>query len=143
MLNTAHNIGREAFWTYAMNYFSDRGFTPILPPAISRENNFYGTGFLPHEADDIYQTQDGDYLIGTSEVPVMGFHRDEIISAENLPIKYLGFSPCYRREAGSHGRDTKGLIRVHEFYKVEQVVLCEADHETSVKWHEEINRNTE
>ena len=73
----------------------------------------------------------------------MGLHSGEILNKQNLPMKYLGFSPCFRREAGSHGKDVKGLIRVHEFYKVEQVILCEANHETSVKFHEEINKNTE
>jgi seryl-tRNA synthetase len=73
----------------------------------------------------------------------MGYHMGEVIPKEKLPIKYLSFSPCFRREAGSHGKDTKGLIRVHEFYKLEQVVICEADHQESVKWHEFVNRNTE
>jgi seryl-tRNA synthetase len=73
----------------------------------------------------------------------MGYYADEILEQSQFPIKFLGFSPCYRREAGSHGKDTKGLIRVHEFYKQEQVVLCEASHEQSVRYHEEINRNTE
>jgi len=88
-------------------------------------------------------TQDGDALIGTAEIPLMAFHEGEILEANKMPIKYLGFSPCFRREAGSHSKDVKGLIRVHEFYKLEQVVLCEASHETSARLHEEINRNTE
>ena len=73
----------------------------------------------------------------------MAYHAGEVLEAKCLPVRYLGFSPCFRREAGSHGRDVKGLIRVHEFYKVEQVILCEANHQESVKFHEEINRNTE
>jgi len=77
-------------------------------------------------------------LAGTSEVPVMGYHLDEFIPREHLPLKQIAFSPCYRREAGSHGKDTRGLIRLHEFYKVEQVVLCEARHEESVHWHEKL-----
>lgn len=132
-----------AIWNYAQDFFTEKGFTPILPPTIVRKENLYGTGHLPNEAEDVYRTQDEDYLIGTSEVSVMGFYSGEVLDASILPNKFLGFSPCYRREAGSHGKDTKGLIRVHEFYKVEQVVLCEASHETSVKYHEEINRNTE
>lgn len=132
-----------AIWNYAMDFFSEKGFTPILPPTIVRKQNLYGTGHLPNEAEDVYKTQDEDYLIGTSEVSVMGYYSDEVIDKGLLPVKFLGFSPCYRREAGSHGKDTKGLIRVHEFYKVEQVMLCEASHEESVKWHEWINRNTE
>lgn len=132
-----------AIWNYANDFFQTKGFTPILPPTIVRKANLYGTGHLPNEADDVYKTQDEDYLIGTAEVSVMGFHADEILEKEQFPIKYLGFSPCYRREAGSHGKDTRGLIRVHEFYKLEQVVLCEASHEESVRLHEELNRNTE
>ena len=98
---------------------------------------------ISNEADDVYKTQDEDYLTGTAEVSVMGFHADDILELTQFPIKYLGFSPCYRREAGSHGKDTRGLIRVHEFYKLEQVILCEASHEESVRLHEELNRNTE
>lgn len=132
-----------AIWNYAMDFFGAKGFTPILPPTIVRKANLYGTGHLPNDAEDVYHTQDEDYLIGTSEVSVMGYYSDEVLDKAEFPIKFLGFSPCYRREAGSHGKDVKGLIRVHEFYKVEQVMLCEASHEESVKWHEWINRNTE
>tara|TARA_B100000508_G_scaffold96586_1_gene75645 strand:- start:2205 stop:3467 length:1263 start_codon:yes stop_codon:yes gene_type:complete len=132
-----------AIWNYAQDFFGQKGFTPVIPPTIVRKANLYGTSHLPNEADDVYKTQDDDYLIGTSEVSVMGYHSDEVLDKSQFPIKYLGWSPCYRREAGSHGKDTKGLIRVHEFYKVEQVVLCEASHEESVKQHEWINRNTE
>jgi len=132
-----------AIWQYALDFFGQKGFNPMMPPAIVREENLYGTGHLPNEAEDVYITQDTDYLAGTAEVPVMGYHSNEILSESQFPIKYLAFSPCYRREAGSHGRDTKGLIRVHEFYKWEQVILCEASHEKSVEYHEWINRNTE
>jgi seryl-tRNA synthetase len=132
-----------AIWNYANDFFQQKGFVPVLPPAVVRKANLYGTGHLPNDADDVYRTQDEDYLIGTAEVSVMGYHADEILEKDQFPIKYLGFSPCFRREAGSHGKDTRGLIRVHEFYKLEQVVLCEASHEESVRLHEEINRNTE
>jgi seryl-tRNA synthetase len=132
-----------AIWQYALEFFAGKGFNPMIAPSIVKEENLYGTGHLPNEAEDVYVTQDKDYLTGTSEVPVMGYHRDEILSEDQFPIRYLAFSPCYRREAGSHGRDTRGLIRVHEFYKWEQVVLCEASHAKSVEYHEWINRNTE
>ncbi len=132
-----------AIWNYAMDFYSKRGFTPIIPPTIVRKENLYGTAHLPGDAEDYYVTQDGDVLAGTAEVPVMALHSGETLEATQFPIKYLGFSPCYRREAGSHSKDTKGLIRVHEFYKLEQVILCEASHETSVKLHDELNRNTE
>lgn len=132
-----------AIWNYAMEFFSARGFSPIIPPTVVRKQNLYGTGHLPGDVEDYYMTQDGDALAGTAEVPLTGMHAGEILDNKTLPLKYLGFSPCYRREAGSHGKDVKGLIRVHEFYKLEQVILCEANHETSVKFHEELNKNTE
>ncbi len=132
-----------AIWNYANDFFGEKGFIPVLPPAVVRKSNLYGTGHLPNEADDVYRTQDDDYLTGTSEVSIMGYHAGEILEKSELPIKFLGFSPCYRREAGSHGKDTRGLIRVHEFYKMEQVMLCEASHEESVRHHEWVNRNTE
>lgn len=132
-----------AIWNHALEFFSNKGFIPVLPPVIIRRETFMGTGYLPQGEEDLYKTQDGDFLTGTAEVPLMGLHQDEILNAEELPKKYLGFSPCYRREAGSHSKDVKGLIRVHEFYKWEQVVLCKASHSDSVAFHEEINRNTE
>jgi seryl-tRNA synthetase len=132
-----------AIWNYAMDFFSKKNFTPIIPPVIVRKANLYGTGHLPGDVEDYYMTQDQDALAGTAEVPVMGYHADEVLEYKDLPKRYLGFSPCFRREAGSHSKDVKGLIRVHEFYKLEQVILCEASHEVSVKFHEELNRNTE
>jgi seryl-tRNA synthetase len=132
-----------ALWNYAREFFGKREFTPMIVPTIVRPQHFYGTGHLPNEAEDIFKTQDDDYLVGTSEVPVMGFHSDEVLTKAELPKKYIGFSPCYRREAGSYGKDTKGLYRMHEFYKLEQVILCEASHEESVRWHEEITKNAE
>ncbi len=132
-----------AIWNYAQAFFMAKGFDPLLVPAIVRKSNLYGTGHLPNDAEDVYKTQDEDYLIGTSEVSTMGYYADDVLDHSELPIKWLAFSPCFRREAGSHGKDTKGLIRVHEFFKLEQVILCEASHEESVRWHEWINRNTE
>jgi len=132
-----------AIWNYAQHFFLSKNFTPFIAPSIVRKNFFYGTGHLPTDAEDLYKTQDDDYLSGTAEVPMMAYHADEILKKEELPKRYLAFSPCFRREAGSHSKDTKGLIRVHEFYKLEQLVLCEASHDESVKLHEELNRNTE
>ncbi len=132
-----------AIWNYALDFFSAKNFKPILPPIVVRKINLFGTGYLPQGEEDMYKTQDGDYLAGTAEVPLMGMHSDETIPPGELPKRYLGFSPCYRREAGAHGKDTNGLIRVNEFYKFEQVIICEANHETSVKYHEEVNRNAE
>jgi seryl-tRNA synthetase len=111
-----------AVWNYAQKFFIERGLDPMMVPTIVRKSNLFGTGHLPSDVEDIYNTQDDGYLIGTSEIPTMGY---------------------YRREAGSHGKDTKGLIRVHEFYKLEQVIICEANHEESVKWHEWLQKNVE
>ncbi|MFH1170074.1 MAG: serine--tRNA ligase [Candidatus Vogelbacteria bacterium] len=138
--------GADLSWAlinYAREFFGRKKFTPFIAPVIVKREYFYGTGHLPREADDLYKTQDDDYLSGTAEVPMMAYHADEILSADELPKRYLAFSPCFRREAGSHGQDTKGLIRVHEFFKLEQLILCPADHATSATLHEEINRNYE
>ncbi len=132
-----------AIWNYALEFFTARGFSPILAPSLVRRENLLGTGFLPQGEEDLYKTQDEDFLAGTAEVAVMGLHTNEILDKKEFPKKYLGFSPCFRREAGSHSKDVKGLIRVHEFYKFEQVILCEASHEESVRLHEELVRNTE
>lgn len=132
-----------AIWRYAQDFFSAKDFVPMIVPSLVRREPFMGTGYLPQSEEDLYKTQDGEYLAGTAEVATMGFYMDEVIPQEQLPIKFLSFSPCFRREAGAHGKDTRGLIRVHEFYKWEQVIICEASHEESVKWHEWLNRNTE
>lgn len=122
---------------------AERRFTPMIVPSLVRREPFVGTGYLPQSEEDLYKTQDGDYLAGTAEVATMGFYMDEVLDKKDLPLRFLAFSPCFRREAGSHGKDTKGVFRVHEFVKYEQVILCEASHEESVKWHEEITKNSE
>lgn len=132
-----------AIWNYAMDFWSKKGFNPIIPPINVKRDALLGCGFIPQGEADIYKAQDDTFFVGTSEVPLMGMYMNEVLEEKQLPIKMLGFSPCYRLEAGSYSKDTKGLIRVHEFYKFEQVILCEASHEESVKWHEEINANTE
>lgn len=132
-----------AIWRLALDFFVSRGMTLMQVPSLIRKEMLFGTGYLPQGEDDLYKTQDGDYLAGTAEVAMMGFYQGEILSKEELPKKFLAFSPCFRREAGSHSKDVKGLIRVHEFFKFEQLVLCEANHEESVKWHEWLHRNIE
>jgi seryl-tRNA synthetase len=132
-----------AIWRYAQDFFTKKDFVPMIVPSLVRREAFFGTGYLPQSEDDLYKTQDGEYLAGTAEVATMGYYMDETLDVSELPKKFISFSPCFRREAGAHSKDVKGLIRVHEFYKWEQVVLCEASHEESVKWHEWINRNTE
>lgn len=133
-----------ALWQFVQDFFnSKKDFTPMIVPSLVKREVFLGTGYLPQGEEDLYKTQDGDFLAGTAEVAMMGHYMGEILDKKDLPIKMLGFSDAFRREAGSHGKDTKGILRVHEFYKFEQVVLCEASHVESVKFHEEIQRNTE
>lgn len=140
------NAGAElsfAIWQYAKDFWLKRGFQFMIVPSMVRKQTLLGSGYLPQGEDDLYKTQDDDYLAGTGEVAAMSYFADTIIDTKKFPIKVLAFSPCFRREAGSHSKDVKGLIRVHEFFKLEQVVLCEANHADSVKYHEEINSNTE
>jgi seryl-tRNA synthetase len=132
-----------AIWQYALDFFSEKGLDPHLVPSLVRREILLGTGYLPQGEDDLYKNQDGGYFAGTSEVATMGLYRDEEFSKSSLPKKFLSFSTCFRREAGSHSKDVKGLIRVHEFFKWEQVILCEASHEESTKWHEWLHRNIE
>lgn len=131
-----------AIWQYAKDFWTKRGFDFMIVPSLVRKQTLLGSGYLPQGEDDLYKTQDEDYLAGTAEVATMSYFADSVIDV-TTPKKMLSFSPCFRREAGAHSKDTKGLIRVHEFYKLEQVVLCEASHATSAALHEEINRNTE
>ena len=134
-----------AVWQFVFDTFNKEHpeYKEMLVPSMVRREPFMGTGYLPQSEEDLYKTQDGDFLAGTAEVAMMSYFMDEVIEKKDLPMKFLAFSPCFRREAGSHGKDTKGLIRVHEFYKVEQVVLCEANHQASVELHEEITANSE
>lgn len=133
----------NALWNFVLGKFVKKGYKPLLAPAIAHEASFMGTGWLPQGKDEVYKLGEDQYLIGTAEVSVMGYHSGEVFDEKDLPKKYIAFSPCYRAEAGSYGKDTKGILRVHEFYKLEQVILCKADHDESVKWHEEITRNSE
>lgn len=132
-----------ALWQFAMEQLFKKGFRPLVAPAIAKEFNFVGTGWLPQGKDEVYKVGEDGYLIGTAEVSVMGYHAGEILNEKDLPKKYIAFSPCYRSEAGSYGKDAKGILRVHEFYKLEQVVLCKNNHEESVKWHEILTKNAE
>lgn len=133
-----------ALFQFTLDFFRDAGgFTPIIAPSLVKRETLLGTGYLPQGEEDLYKTQDESYLAGTAEVAIMNYSADETLPHDALPIKFIGFSPCFRREAGSYGRDTRGILRVHEFFKLEQVVLCEAKHETSVRLHEELTMNAE
>jgi seryl-tRNA synthetase len=105
---------------YALEKLGGQGFEPVIPPVLVRERALYGTGFLPDTEQQLYRLADDDlYLVGTSEVPLASLHQDEILPADQLPLRYAGFSPCFRREAGAAGKDTRGIFRVHQFDKVE------------------------
>lgn len=131
-----------AIWQYVMTRWQGKGFESMLVPSLVKREALLGSGYLPQGEDDLYK--DGnDYFAGTGEVATMFYHSDEVLDEKDLPRKIIAWSPCFRKEAGSHGKDVKGLIRVHEFYKCEQVVLCTASHAESVKYHEEITRYSE
>ncbi len=132
-----------ALWQLFNERLIAKGFTPMIVPSLVNKQTLTGTGYLPGGEDDLYRTQDEEYLAGTGEVATMSYYSDEIIDKSQLPIKISAFSPCFRREAGAHSKDTKGLIRVHEFFKLEQIVLCEASHLESVAHHETITENVE
>ena len=109
---------------YGLDVVGAKGFRPVLPPVLVREEAMYGTGFFPTDRAQIYQTTDGDCLVGTSEVPLAALHMDEFLEAERLPVRYTGYSTCFRREAGAAGKDTRGIFRVHQFDKLEMFSFC-------------------
>ena len=133
-----------AIWQFVIDQFREKAdFIPMIVPSIVTRQTLLGSGYLPQGEEDLYKTQDDTFLAGTSEVATMSYHADEVLDKKDLPKKFFSFSPAFRREAGSHGKDTKGIFRVHEFYKFEQVVLCEASHSESVKHHEALLENVE
>ncbi|MFB9541527.1 serine--tRNA ligase [Streptomyces violaceus] len=127
----------------AMAQATAAGFTPMLTPALVRPQSMAGTGFLGQASQDVYHLADDDlYLVGTSEVALAAYHMDEILDADRLPLRYAGFSPCFRREAGSHGKDTRGIFRVHQFDKVEMFSYVapedsQAEHQRLLAWEKQ------
>jgi seryl-tRNA synthetase len=129
----------RAVHSYALDLLRAKDFTLITVPSLVREEPLIGSGQFPAHREETYAIPADDlYLAGTSEVALVGFHGGEILDRGQLPIRYAGFSPCFRREAGSAGRDVRGLLRVHQFEKVEQFVICAADLEESDRWHAEL-----
>ena len=131
-----------ALYRYALDRLAEKGFLTVLPPVLVREEALYGTGHFPSDADSVYAIPaDGLYLSGTAEIPVSSLHAGEILDAEELPLRYVAFSPCFRREAGAAGKDTRGMFRVHQFNKVEQFSLTLPE----ISWdeHELLLANTE
>jgi seryl-tRNA synthetase len=128
----------------AIRLAADNGLVPIIPPVLVRPEVMSGTGFLGAHADEVYRVEADDlYLVGTSEVPLAGYHADEILDLSGGPLRYAGWSSCFRREAGSYGQDTRGIIRVHQFDKVEAFVYCtpadaEAEHQRLLGWQREM-----
>jgi seryl-tRNA synthetase len=127
----------------AMSLALRNGFTPVIPPALVKPSAMEGTGFLGQAAQDVYHLEEDDlYLVGTAEVPLAAYHSEEVLDASALPLRYAGYSPSYRREAGSYGKDTRGIFRVHWFDKVEMFVFCapedaEAEHQRLLGWEKE------
>ncbi|MEX2324723.1 MAG: serine--tRNA ligase [Nitriliruptoraceae bacterium] len=129
---------------YAIDVAMQHGHVPVIPPVLVREAAMFGTGFLPTDEQQLFMTRDDDYyLVGTSEVPLAALHMDELLQADQLPLRYVGYSPCFRREAGAHGKDTRGILRVHQFEKVELFSFVapdasDAEHERILSIEEEI-----
>ena len=129
---------------WALEKIAGAGFTPITVPAIAREQAFLNQGQFPGHREETYELPNDDlWLAGTAEVVLTSLHSGEIVEADKLPILYAGYSPCFRREAGSAGKDVRGLLRVHQFVKVEQYVLCEADEKQSANWHAQLLQQAE
>ncbi len=140
------NEGAKLHWAvlnFALDHLVQKGFSPVVPPVINRRFALLGAGQFPWGEEDTYRVSDEDFLVGTAEIPLMAMHANETFDLKDLPKKYAGMSACFRTEIGSYGRDTKGLYRLHEFYKVEQVVLCEADEQESLGFFEDIQENSE
>jgi seryl-tRNA synthetase len=134
----------RAVHNLAFEVLQGRGYVPMSVPVLVRSSAMQGTGYLPGGADQAYFVEKDDmWLVGTSEVALASYHAGEILDFSALPIKICAHSSCFRREAGAHGKDTKGLYRVHQFQKIEQVVLCEPTVEASAKWHAELLQNAE
>ncbi|HYI65280.1 MAG TPA: serine--tRNA ligase [Allosphingosinicella sp.] len=134
----------QALMLWAQQRLAADGFTCMTVPALARPQAFVATGHFPgHEEDAYHIPADELYLAGTGEIALTSLHAGEILEADTLPILYAGFSPCFRREAGSAGRDVRGLLRVHQFYKLEQYVICRDDEEESAKWHQRLLANAE
>jgi len=129
-------LAELALYRFALDRLAKQGFVPVLPPVLVREAAMYGTGFLPTDEVNIYRIERDDlYLTGTSEVALAALHMDEELDASSLPLRYAGYSTCFRREAGAAGKDTRGMFRVHQFDKVEMFVFCLPDESKDVHEH--------
>lgn len=133
-----------ALINFAVDRMARKGFTPMIVPAMARDFAFIGNGQFPKGRDQVYAVEGQDlFLVGTAEVSVTGMYKDEILKDEELPLKFVAYSPCFRQEAGTYGKDTRGVFRIHQFNKVEQYIFCKADREESAYWHEQLLNNAE
>jgi len=138
-----------ALVNYAIASATKAGFTPVIPPVLVKPAAMEGTGFLGQAAENVYHLEKDDfYLVGTSEVPLAAFHMDEILDGTKLPMRYAGYSTCFRREAGSYGKDTRGIIRVHQFDKVEMFSFCKPEeakeeHKRLLQWEKDFLNSME
>ncbi len=133
-----------ALINFAMDTMAKKGFTPLVVPSMARDFAFIGNGQFPKGRDQVYEVAGQDlFLVGTAEVSITGMYKDDTFKYEELPQKFVGFSPCFRQEAGTYGKDTKGVFRIHQFNKVEQFIFCKADHEESLYWFEQLLQNAE
>ncbi len=134
----------RALMQFTIDTLDLKGFELILPPVLVQEGAMFGTGFFPAEKNEVYSVnkeEDNLYLVGTSEVPLIYMYSGEVLEMKDLPKKYIAITPCFRREAGSYGKDTKGIFRVHQFYKVEMIVFCKPEDSWGI--HEELLTNEE
>lgn len=133
-----------AVLTYAFKKLVKRNYVPLIAPSLVREFTLFGNGQLPWGREEVYHLEKDDtYLAGTAEIPVTAYFANEVLIEKDLPEKFVAYSPCFRREAGSYGKDTKGLYRLHQFNKVEQVIINTSDYEGSLELHEELLANSE
>lgn len=133
-----------AVLTYAYQKLAKKGYIPLVAPSLVRGFTLFGNGQFPWGREEVYHLEKDDmYIAGTAEVPVTAYFANEILNEKEMPKKFVAFSPCFRREAGSYGKDTKGLYRLHQFNKVEQVIITTNDYENSLKLHEELLENSE
>lgn len=129
---------------YSMKKLVSKGMTPFIPPVLVKEFALFGNGQFPWGREEVYNLEKDElFLAGTAEVPLCAYHADETFNEGDLPKKYAGYSACFRREAGSYGKDTKGIYRLHQFNKIEQVIFCKNDINESLKWHDWLLNNSE
>lgn len=129
---------------YTFQKLVAKGYTPLIAPSLTKEFTFFGVGHFPWSRDEVYHLEKDDvYISGTAEVPVTAYYSDEVLTEKDLPKKFVAFSPCFRREAGSYGKDTRGVYRIHQFNKIEQVIISTAETNNSLTLHEELLANSE